>query len=148
MKLFTRWILLGIVSLNLLACDKDSEEFDQSVPPPHNQEEFQDVNWGDLNCQLQTNCQSVILNFEYDAIKSFLRQEFNSPMSSFSCGRTLWKKWTRFTRTSNWSDEEFDQILNFVIEVLDLETCMIDQNLDEKLKTYLKNIEDYKNENL
>jgi hypothetical protein len=111
------------------------------------------LEWGDLKCQKSATCKDVVLNKTQLDLVSFFAQYFAAPQKPqaskeyaiYLCGHKSYLAWLEFFKLPPSSPEPAatDELM---IRVLNLETCIYEGDLNEKLKNYLTQTEDYKNE--
>jgi hypothetical protein len=105
--------------------------------------------WGELKCQQNLSCQDVALNHKYESVQSFfvaimLNRYIDDPSAdrAFRCARKLGKVWSVHVGGDPY-DAGLDQ---FLVAMVDLDSCHVRGSIEKKLKQYFVMTEDYKNE--
>jgi hypothetical protein len=161
-----KYLIIFFLVLTLVGCDEESDNnnsggnpstpIEQPDTPPGNPETPDgNLNWGDLRCQRRGICENPILNLDEDEILWFFESQFSVQEvnagtefeQKFLCGVNFQEKWTRsFPNQSQLEDEAYNVVVQFGFFMLDLETCLVQQNYVNKLNEYFIKTKEYQNE--
>lgn len=111
-----------------------------------------ELKWGQLKCQRSMSCKNSVLNAGRLDLIDFLETKFREPLMEgasrerrqFACGKKSVELW--YSRFSTRPDRDESEIGNFLIQFLNITSCVRINDLEDKLTNYFKNTEEYINE--
>jgi|GEM_PF-2201922 len=133
-------VLLLVLTIMILgACGSDGDNSSRPGPSSGSDKEspvavptepVKEAVWGDLECQKTSRCENPVLNLPKAAILDFFSLDFASevamedPAFSFACGYELSERWAlAFPEHSDLAWEDWKQISDFSVSMIDVETC-------------------------